>query len=125
MEIQNTGKNAQIYVLSAVIALVQVFDIVVHVANDTIEPVRLLSNAFIFVWLGIVLSGRLNQMVWRVAGGFVGVYAVLNAVFLSQNGLTNPENNDEFRTVLFVLVGVTVALSVWLAGTLSNRNVIP
>ncbi|MEL7235401.1 MAG: hypothetical protein AAGK74_12950, partial [Chloroflexota bacterium] len=66
METQNTGNKVQIYILSAVIALVQVFDIVVHVTNDMIEPIRLLSNAFIFVWLGVVLSGRLNQMAWRV-----------------------------------------------------------
>ncbi|MEL6271240.1 MAG: hypothetical protein AAFV33_02045 [Chloroflexota bacterium] len=122
METQNTGNKVQIYILSAVIALVQVFDIVVHVTNDMIEPIRLLSNAFIFVWLGVVLSGRLNQMAWRVMAGFVGVYVLLNVIFLAQNGLTNPENNDEFRTVLFVLVGVTVALSAWLASTLANRT---
>ncbi len=110
------------YILAAVIALVQVFDIVVHVANNMIEPIRLLSNAFIFVWLGLVLSGRLRQIPWRVAGGFVGVYAVLNVIFLAENGLTNPDNNDQFRTALFVFVSVTVALSVWLASKIAKRT---
>lgn len=111
-----------LYILCTVIALVQVFDIVVHVATDQIEPIRITSNVLIFVWLGIVASGSLNQMAWRVAGGFVGVYAVLNVIFLAENGLTNPDNNDQFRTVLFVLVGVTVALSVWLASTIAKRT---
>lgn len=117
-----TEISPRAYILAALIALVQVFDIWVHVATDQIEPIRIASNMFIFVWLGIVVSGRMNQMAWRLMGGFVGIYVLLNIVFLSQEGLTNPENNDEFRTVLFVLVGVTVALSVWLTSTLANRN---
>lgn len=34
---------------------------------------------------------------------------------------TKPDNGDQFRTVLFVLVGVTVALSAWLANTIAKR----
>ena len=119
METQNTGRKFQW--LPAVIALVQVFDIVIHVASDMIEPIRITSNVFIFVWLGIVLSGRLNHNPWRVASGFVGVYLLLNAVFVATEGFINPAN-DQFRTVLFVLVGVTVALSVWLTNTIANRT---
>ncbi len=109
-------------ILAVVIALVQVFDIVVHVANGMIEPIRLVSNVIIFVWLGLVLAGRFGHIPWRVAGAFVGVYVLLNGVFLAEAGLTNPDNNDEFRTVLFVLVGVTIALSAWLASTIANRT---
>lgn len=121
METQNRDRKRQIYILGAVIALVQVFDIVIHVTNDMIEPIRITSNVFIFVWLGIILSGRLTHNPWRVASGFVGVYVLLNALFLATEGLTNPDNGDQFRTVLFVLVGVTVALSMWLANTIANR----
>lgn len=107
--------------LPAVIALVQVADIVIHVGSDMIEPTRILSNMFIFIWLGIVVSGRLNHMAWRVHSGFVGVYLLLNAVFLAMEGFVNSANG-QFRMVLFVLVGVTVALSVWLANSLANRE---
>lgn len=110
------------YILSTVIALVQVVDIVIHVANDMIEPIRIAASVFIFVWLGIVLSGRLSARPWRVAGGLVGVYVLLNAVFVATNGFTNPDNDGQFRTVLFVLVGVTVALSVWLTNTIAKRS---
>ncbi len=119
METENAGQK--FLWLPAVIAFVQVFDIVIHVASGMIEPIRIVSNVFIFVWLGIVLSGRLGHRPWRVASGFVGVYILLNAVFLATEGLTNPDNGDQFRTVLFVLVGVTVALSVWFTNTIASR----
>ena len=119
---QSSGSKTQIYVLSAVIALVQVVDIVVHVGNDMIEPIRLLSNGFIFVWLGIILSGRLHHIAWRTAGLFVGVYFLLNAIFVATEGFTNPENGDQFRTALFVFVGATIALSVWLTNTIATRS---
>jgi hypothetical protein len=122
VETQNTGRNMRVYILAVVIALVQVFDIVVHVATNQIEPIRIVSNMFIFVWLGIVGSGRLTHIAWRVVGGFVGVYLLLNGVFLSNQGLTNPDNNGEFRTVLFVLVGVTVVLSMWLTNVFANHT---
>ena len=121
METQNRDRNLRIYILGAVITLVQLFDIVVHVADDMIEPMRITSSVFILVWLGIVLSGRLNHIPWRVASGFVGLYLLLNALFVATEGLTNPDNGDQFRTVLFVLVGVTVALSAWLANTIAKR----
>jgi hypothetical protein len=119
METQNRGRKNQW--LPAVIALVQVLDIVIHVASDMIEPIRITSNVVILVWLGIVVSGRLHHIPWRVASGFVGVYLLLNAVFVATEGLINPAN-DQFRTVLFVLVGVTVALAVWLANTIANHT---
>ena len=122
IEIKNTSRNVQIYILSTVLALVQVLDIVIHVANSMIEPIRIASNVFIFIWLGIVVSGRFDLIVWHIAGGFVGVYLLLNIVFLATEGLTNPDNNDEFRTVLSVLVGVTQALSVWLTNRAANRT---
>ena len=119
MENQNTGRK--FLWLPAVIALVQVLDIVIHVASDMIEPIRITSNVIIFVWLGIVVSGRLDQNPWRMASGFVGVYLLLNAVFVVTEGFINPANG-QFRTVLFVLVGVTVALSVWLTNRIVNRT---
>ncbi|GEM_PF-700984 len=118
METQNTVTKFRW--LPALIAFVQVFDIVIHVATNQIEPIRIASNVVIFVWLGLVVSGRLDHMVWRVASGFVGVYVLLNALFLVEEGLINP-TNGQFRTVLFVLVGVTVALGVWLTNKTVNH----
>lgn len=123
MKARGINRNVSVIVLTVVIALVQVFDIVIHVATDQIEPIRILSNVFIAVWLGIVVSGRLNHLAWRVAGGFVGVYLLLNLVFLATEGLTNPDNGDQFRTMLFVLVGLTLAFSAWLTNKIAKRTV--
>ncbi len=119
METKNAGRK--LLWLPAVIALVQVADILIHVGSDMIEPIRIASNLSILVWLGIVVSGRMNHRPWRLASGFVGVYLLLNALFLATKGLINPAN-DQFRTVLCVLVGATVALSVWLTNTVANRE---
>ena len=120
MKIENADRKLQW--LRAVIAPIQVADIVIHVASEMIEPIRITSNVVIFIWLGIVISGRLNHIPSRrLASGFVGVYVLLNAVFLAMEGFINPANG-QFRTVLFVLVGVTVALSVWLTSTIANRT---
>ena len=120
METQNTGQKFQW--LPAMIALVQVVDIVIHVTSNMIEPIRIASNVFIFIWLGIVWSSRLSDNSWRMASGFVGVYLLLNGVFLATEGFTNPDNGGQFRTMLFVLVGLTIALSVWLTNTIANRT---
>lgn len=114
METLNRSQKTQIHVLSAVIAIVQVLDIVVHVANDMLEPIRILASLLIFVWLGIVLSNRFDHMKARVDSIFVGGYILLNGIFVAMEGFTNPDNGGQFRTVLFVLVGITVALSLWL-----------
>lgn len=121
MDAQNTGRK--FHWLPAIIALVQVFDIVIHVGTNQIEPIRIASNVFIFVWLGIVVSGRLNHMAWRMASGFVGVYVLLNALFLVEEGLINP-TNGQFRTMLFVLVGVTLVLSIWLTTKIADRSIV-
>ncbi|MEO1399419.1 MAG: hypothetical protein AAFU56_11225, partial [Pseudomonadota bacterium] len=47
------------------------------------------------------------------AAGLVAIaaYLALNAWFLFQNGLTNPEMGDALRTPLFILVGLSAVLS--------------
>lgn len=121
METQSRTLQVPIYIRSAMIALVQVFDIVIHVASDMVEPIRILSNVFIFVWLAIVVSGRMSHIPWRVASSFVGVYVFMNAMFVVIEGFINPVNG-QFRTTLFVLVGVTVALSVLLTNMIAKRK---
>lgn len=120
MEIQNTRREFRW--LPAAIALVQLFDIVIHAVSGMIEPIRVIANVVLLIWLGIVVSGRLNHMAWRVATGSVGVYLLLNAVFLATAGFTNPDDGGQFRTVLVVLVGMSVALAAWLTITTANRE---
>ena len=42
------------------IALIQLFDIIIHAATNQIEPLRVSSNIIVFLWLAVVASGRIN-----------------------------------------------------------------
>jgi succinate-acetate transporter protein len=103
------------------VALIQVFDILIHAATDQLEPIRVTSNIIILVWLALLASGRLNTRVVIAALGFIGVYCTLNGVFLAVNGVTNPKQGGELRVMLFILVFLTVILGAMLA-SLWQRN---
>ena len=58
--------------------------------NDMIEPIRIASNVFIFIWLGIVVFGWLNHNPWRVASLLVGVYLLLKRCVPRHRGIHQP-----------------------------------
>ncbi len=104
------------------IALVQLFDIVIHVATDQLEPLRVASNLIILLWLAVALSGRFNMKSMLAAGGALGGYVILNGLFLALEGVTNPAQGGALRTTLFVLIGLTGALSIWLVSLSRGRK---
>lgn len=93
--------------------LVQIFDIMIHAFADELEPLRVASNLVILLW--IFLSFRSTPQSTPYWGGYlaVGLYLVLNVIFIALNGVTNLNQGGAFRTVLFILVGLTCALSLW------------
>lgn len=93
------------------ISLIQVFDIVIHVATNQIEPLRITSNIVIMLWLGTIVLGKLRNWQRQLAVSAMSVYLLLNLIFLSMEGLVNSESG-EFRTILFILVGLTIVLSI-------------
>ncbi|MBI2330673.1 MAG: hypothetical protein HYU84_00575 [Chloroflexi bacterium] len=100
----NTSK-----VLAIGIVLIQILDILIHAATDQ------LSNVVILVWPAIVLSGKFNAKFLQAAISSIGLYLILNGIFLAREGLTNPEQGGEPRVMLFVLVILTALLSIILA----------
>jgi hypothetical protein len=46
-----------------------------------------------------------------VAAGSIGAYLVLNILFLTLEGVTNPNRGGGLRVMLFLLVFLTVVLS--------------
>lgn len=98
-------------VLSIAIVLVQLFDVAIHAATDQLEPLRVASNVVILVWAALALSGRFDAR-FRIAVASIGAYLALNVLFLAREGVTNPAQGGEFRTMLFLLVLLTTALSV-------------
>lgn len=106
----NTSK-----VLAIGIVLIQILDILIHAATDQLEFLRVTSNVVILVWPAIVLSGKFNAKFLQAAISSIGLYLILNGIFLAREGLTNPEQGGEPRVMLFVLVILTALLSIILA----------
>ncbi|MEL6169273.1 MAG: hypothetical protein AAFR35_11310 [Pseudomonadota bacterium] len=88
----------------------QAFDIVVHVATDQLEPLRVASNLILGV--AAFIAARPG----RFAGPIIFVasvaYLVLNILFLFQFGLTNPSTGG-LRYPLFAFVAGSLALAYW------------
>jgi len=97
--------------LGVVIILIQLLDIVIHVATDQAEPIRIVSNIVIVAWTIAAMAGWLKERFQHVSLASIGIYLILNLIFLAQNGLTNPEQGDALRTMLFLLVFLTISLS--------------
>lgn len=102
---------AKLKLIGTVIAVIQLFDIVIHAATNQLEPLRITSNVIILVWLVVILSGRMNEKIVQAAIGSIGAYFVLNIFFLALEGVTNPNQGGELRIMLFLLVFLTVTLS--------------
>jgi hypothetical protein len=93
------------------IALLQLFDIIIHAATNQMEILRVSSNVIVLLWLAAVASGRFNARFLPIAAGSIGIYLVLNIVFLALEGLTNVEQGGELRVMLFLLMFLTITLS--------------
>jgi hypothetical protein len=110
---ENFVIDRRILGLSVITILIQLIDIVIHVATDQAEPVRIISNIIIMVWLAIVASRRFTIWQRQLAFIAIGLYSLLNLVFLTMEGVTNSESG-ELRIALFILVGFTLILSIGL-----------
>ena len=97
------------------IAVIQLLDIIIHAATIQLEIIRVTSNIIILLWLAFVASGRANIRFRGIAVRSIGLYLILNIIFLEENGLTNVEQGGEFRVALFVLMFLTLILSTVLA----------
>ena len=107
---QNPSWNLR--ALGVVIAIIQVFDIFIHVATNQAEPIRITSNIIILLWLTTVfILSTFNANFLKMAIGSIVAYLVLNIIFLMLEGVTNAEQGGELRVTLFVLVLLTVTLS--------------
>ena len=96
----------------AFLIAIQVLDVMVHVAADQMEPIRITSNLVIIVGaVGAYLSGRLNVLLSVLSGI---TYLVLNAVFIAQAGLANPQTGA-LRLPLFVFMAASLAVLIWLS----------
>ena len=115
---QETPKLSKAFSIGIII--IQLFDIVIHAATDQLEPLRVVSNLIIMVWIVIVLKGKFIERIFPLALGSIGFYLVFNLIFLIREGMTNP-NTGEARTMLFLLVLLTTVLSIVLIIQLKKK----
>ncbi len=101
--------------LGVVIVLIQLFDVIIHVATGQPELIRITSNVVIVVWAVAMLAGWLKDRLRPISLTAVGTYLILNLTFLALEGVTNPNQGGELRGMLFLLVFLTVVLSTLLA----------
>ena len=98
-------------ILGVGIALLQLFDILIHAATDQLEILRVTSNIIVLVWLTIAAAGKFSGKFLQIAMGSVSAYLILNITFLALEGVRNMEQGGELRVTLFLLVFLTTALS--------------
>lgn len=93
------------------IAIVQIFDIFIHAATNQLEPLRVTSNLVLLAWLMIWMFGKSKDIFRTTSIGAIGLYLLLNIIFLAREGFTNPKQGGEPRAMLFVLVFLTAVLA--------------
>jgi hypothetical protein len=98
-------------VLGIGIAIIQLLDILIHAATNQLEILRVSSNIIILVWLAVITMGKIKANSLPMAVCAIGVYLILNVIFLAIEGVTNVEQGGGLRVALFVLVFLTVTLS--------------
>ena len=103
-------RNLKFGILAALIA-VQLFDVAVHVSIGQAEPIRIVSNIILGLWALWSVFGTADSKTGIVA---IASYLVLNFIFVALHGVTNPDQGGALRVALFVLVGLSTALSIWL-----------
>lgn len=101
---QLTGR---VRLLTALVIAVQLFDFAIHAATNQLEPLRVTANLIVLVLLGLAIAGQV-ALTWQIGGAAMTGYLLLNILFLILNGMLN---NGAPRTLLFLLVALTVGLT--------------
>ncbi|WP_129633847.1 hypothetical protein [Candidatus Oscillochloris fontis] len=103
--------NAILKTLGVGIALIQLVDIFIHAATDQLEIIRVISNLVILLWLAVIMLNWYKIKFLQISISSIGLYVILNFIFLAKEGLTNPEQGGNLRTMLLLLAFLTVTLS--------------
>lgn len=99
------------FVITGILAALTVFDIVIHVVSDQVEPLRIAGNIIVLVAaLGILVVPRVRRAWVPIAAGLWNL--VLNIIFIAQQGI---------GALGVALIAATTVLCVVLAVQLARR----
>lgn len=93
------------------LVVIQLIDIAIHVGTGQVEPVRILSNLIIGSWAIWGLFTKTAALSGLIA---ILLYLGLNGWFVAMHGITNPDQGGALRVTLFVLVGLSTAMALWI-----------
>ncbi len=93
------------------IAVIQLTDIIIHAASNQLEIIRVSSNLIILLWLMVFMLNWYKTKFLQISISSIGLYVILNFIFLAREGLINPEQGGSLRITLFLLMFLTVTLS--------------
>ena len=110
---KNTGTILKTFGIG--IAVIQLADIIIHAATNQLEIIRVSSNLIILLWLMVFMLNWYKTKFLQISISSIGLYVILNFIFLAREGLTNSEQGGSLRITLFLLVFLTVTLSAWMS----------
>jgi hypothetical protein len=87
------------------IIFIQIVDATIHILTNQAEPIRIISNFLIVVWVYVLVNKNNKTM----DVGVISSYIFLNFIFLLMNGFTN---DGSPRVFLYVAVSLTSLLSI-------------
>jgi len=87
------------------ITFIQIVDATIHILTNQAEPIRIISNFLIVVWVYVLVNKNNKSM----NVGIISSYIFLNIIFLVMNGITN---DGSPRVFLYAAVSLTSLLSI-------------
>ena len=87
------------------VLFIQAVDVFIHVASGQVETLRISGNVMLVIGAWMILASPGGAKGVGIANGIA--FVLLNGVFLSVSGVSNPETGS-LRMPLFVLVGASL-----------------
>ncbi|MGB1462968.1 MAG: hypothetical protein ACPG8Q_05490, partial [Candidatus Poseidoniaceae archaeon] len=88
-----------------ILLFIQALDVFIHVASGQVESLRISASVMLVIAAWMILASPGGAKGVGIANAFA--FMVLNGVFLSVSGLSNPETGS-LRVPLFVLVTLSL-----------------
>lgn len=86
---------------------VQLFDIIIHLATNQVEPIRLVAIGFVLIALAATrFTGSIFSIGALATAG--GVYLLLNSIFLLDNGLSNPASGEPRVSLMLIVISTSL-----------------